>query len=220
MSEMNVNMRMAETRAEVLRCRNLIAEVYNRQYGVVFSSDSYDLEAKIEPWPHRYLIGTSRRDLVCTAGLYLHDTYVERFGGVSPGEIDAELDRLGAAGHSSQRLREITKVVVAPDYRGRGVARILLAAAHSRAFLQQDATEPYAVVSCAKLSIYRHIFEPVVTMHRLKAFPVYRVHEHYRSAEDPMESRIVAPSLDVPARYYEHALPGSYDLRSETLMTG
>jgi hypothetical protein len=40
----------------VLLCRRLIAEVYNRDYEVVFSEDHYDLEAKIEPWPHRFLM--------------------------------------------------------------------------------------------------------------------------------------------------------------------
>ena len=61
---------------------------------VTFSADSFDLEAKIESWPHAYLFGTWRGDLVCTAGLYLRNTYVERFGDVAIAIIDDQFVRM------------------------------------------------------------------------------------------------------------------------------
>lgn len=207
---MTVDMRAADNRGEVLRCQDLIASIYRPQYGVTFSADSFDLEAKIESWPHAYLFGTWRGDLVCTAGLYLRNTYVERFGDVAIAIIDDQLVRMSATGYSSSRLREVTKVVVAPEYRGRGLGRILVAAAHSKAFLQQDTPHPALSIGCARLSIYRRVFDAVLRSHRLKDFPSYPAHEKYRSPQDPMESRLIIPTLDVPREYYEHPLPGTY----------
>ncbi len=80
---MRVEVRMAHTREDVARCQYAIAEVYNRQYDVVFSEDHHDLEAKIEPWPHRYLMVLHDATLAATIGLYLpeHVRRAVRSGG-------------------------------------------------------------------------------------------------------------------------------------------
>jgi hypothetical protein len=69
------------------------------------------------------------------------------------------------------------------------------------------------MVFCAKMSIIDNIFHRAGLRTRtIKEFPFYKVHELYRSAEDPMESRMIIPGLDIPERWYELALPGEYDV--------
>jgi hypothetical protein len=69
------------------------------------------------------------------------------------------------------------------------------------------------MVFCAKLSIIDRIFHRAgLRTRRIKEFPFYKVHELYRSPEDPMESRLIIPTLDIPARWYGLALPGRYDI--------
>ncbi|HXI58745.1 MAG TPA: GNAT family N-acetyltransferase [Polyangia bacterium] len=214
----SMTFRIAQSRAEVLACQYLVAEVYNKEYEVVFSDDGYDLDAKIEPWPHRYLMGYADGQLVAAAGLYLHNTYVERFGGVSRQEIQAVIETAGGAPrYDAARKREITKVSVLPDKRGFGYGRMLLAAAHSRAFLQVDtpADTPHVLVCCAKKTIWDGLWHRVgIRTRPIKEFPYYKVHELYRSEEDPMDSRIIVPEIDIPARWYDRSLPGEYEIES------
>ena len=213
---MRAAVRLATSRADVLACQYLVAEIYNRDYEVVFSDDSYDLDAKIEPWPHRYLMGLVDGELVCTAGLYLRDTYVERFGQVSDELIDRLIAEAGGAPrHCAGRKREITKISVRRDRRGCGLGRFILGAAHARAFLQVDAepAEPHVLVSCAKRSIWDSLWRPCQIRTRVLApFPDYKVHELYRSPDDPMDSRLIIPELDIPAPLYDRPIPGEYEV--------
>ena len=210
---MKLLFRRADSRGDVLRCRQLIAEVYNRDYEVVFSEDRYDLEAKIEPWPHRFLMALSGSELVAACGLYTHDTYVERFGLLTDSDLDCLLDGAGVAGeYDSKCRREFTKMSVRHDWRGHGIAACLTGAAHSRHFTEVDADRAI-MVFCAKLSIIDNIFHRAGLRTRtIKPFPLYKVHELYRSPADPMESRLIIPTLDIPPRWYDLELPGEYDL--------
>src|SRR4029079_949629 len=98
---------IARSREAHVRCQYAIAEVYNRQYEVVFSEDHHDLEAKIEPWPHRYLMVLRDGDLAATIGLYLRNTYVERFGQVQRAEFDHALGITDTTeDYNVDRLRE------------------------------------------------------------------------------------------------------------------
>jgi len=205
---------LASTRADVLRCQYLIAQVYNEAYGVFFSEDRYDLAAKIEPWPHRFVMGLVDGQLACAAGLYLHDTYVERFGAITSGDLGAMLEAAGvAAGYDPSRKRELTKLVVHKRFRGAGLGRFFLAAAHSRCFLDVDASAPHFLVGCARISIFGRAYARAGIHTRvLKPFPLYKAHEFYSSAADPMESRVTIPSLDIPKRWYDLELPGEYEV--------
>ena len=211
-----MHLKIARTRGEILQCQYLIAEIYNKEYEVVFSDDSYDLEAKIEPWPHRYLMGLVGGELVACAGLYLHTTYVERFGDVSNAEIDAMIAAAGgAARFSASRKREITKVSVRRSARGNGYGRSFLGGAHSRDFLQidTDPTEPAVLVCCARKSIWDNMWGGRQIQTRpIKAFPFYKVHELYRSPTDPMDSRLIMPELDIPPHLYERTIPCEYEV--------
>jgi hypothetical protein len=100
----------------------MIASVYNEQYGVVFSEDVYDLDNKIEPWPHRYLIGSLDGDVVAVCGMYMRSTYVERYGLVTGEDIVAALREAGVDGrYDPSNRREITKLVVARRFRNRKI---------------------------------------------------------------------------------------------------
>src|SRR5947208_16993368 len=92
-----MEVRLARSHHDVVQCKELIAETYNDEYSVSFSDDAYDLDARIERWPHRYLMGIVAGDLVASVGLYLRDTYVESFGNVSDQEIDGLIREAGAA---------------------------------------------------------------------------------------------------------------------------
>src|SRR5678815_5540411 len=211
---MRVEVRIARSREEIARYQYAIAEVYNRQYEVVFSEDHHDLEAKIEPWPHRYLMVLHGGDLAATIGLYLRNTYVERFGQVERAEFDRALGSENTTeDYVVDRLREITKLVVKPDYRGQNLARFTLGCGHSRSFCQTDADAPYLITFCSKRSIVEHVYEPTgLRSRRIKPFPMYKVHELYRSPEDPMDSYLMVPEVDIPSRWYGLELPGEYCL--------
>jgi hypothetical protein len=210
---MRFEVRVATSRDDVARCQYAIAEVYNRQYEVVFSNDHHDLEAKIEPWPHRYLMVLYGGALAATLGLYIRHTYVERFGQVASGEFEAALGAPGTREHYDVgRLRELTKLVVQPAYRGRNLSRFTLGCGHARAFCQIDAAAPHLITFCAKRSIVGHVYEPTgVRCRRVKPFPLYKVHELYRSPDDPMDSYLVVPEADIPSRWYDLRLPGEYE---------
>jgi len=209
-----VDVRIARSREEVARCQYAIAEVYNRQYGVVFSEDHHDLEAKIEPWPHRYLMVLHDGDLAATLGLYLRNTYVERFGQVQRAEFERTLGgEYMSEDYDVGRLREVTKLVVKPEYRGQNLSRFTLGCGHSRAFCQTEADAPHLITSCATRSIVAHIYEPSGLRYRyVKPFPMYKVHEFYRSPEDPMDSYLLVPEADIPPRWYGLELPGEYEV--------
>jgi hypothetical protein len=206
-------LRRAESRGDVLRCRQLIAEVYNRDYDVVFSEDHFDLEAKIEPWPHRYLMAIDGDELVAACGLYMHDTYVERFGQVCDDDLTCLLEQEGLDGaYDVTQRREFTKMSVRHSWRGRGISPWLTGAGHAKQFTDVE-RDGAVMVFCAKLSIIDNIFHRAGLRTRtIKEFPFYKVHELYRSPTDPMESRLIIPKSDIPDRWYELQLPGEYEI--------
>ncbi len=212
---MKVRLEIARAPGDVLRCRQLIASVYNEQYGVVFSEDIYDLDAKIEPWPHRYLMASAEGELVAVCGMYVRNTYVERFGLVTDEEVAASLREAGVhERYDPSNRREITKLVVARPFRNRMIASTVLAFTFAREFSEMDAERPPLVTFCAVRTI-RHLLERrgIRTRH-LKPFPLYKVHEAYRSESNPMDSYLIIPEMDVPPTFRDLSIPGEYDLDS------
>lgn len=212
---MRVRVSVATRRAEVLRCQYFIAESYNQHYAIMFSEDVFDLEARIEPYPHRYIMATVEGELVAAMGLYIRETYVERYAGVTDEEIAAELERSGVADqHQGAVKRELTKLVVKDGWHGRGLARLLHDVGHARAFVEADAEGPVLVMVCARLSVYQSLFAPrgVIGSRFLAPFPRYPIHSVYRSEADPMETRMTIPALDVPTELRELSLPYEVDL--------
>lgn len=207
---MKLTLSIAQRRADILRCQALIAQIYNQSYEVVFSDDHYDLSAKVEPWPHRYLMGELDGELVCAAGLYLHSTYVQRFGLVTDDELRELRLRIGAAPDTSASSREITKLVVHPRYRGLGLSRAILMGAYARDFLHPDEPAPNLLLS-SKRSLVRSCHNRIgVHPRTIKPFPIYKVHEFYASPADPMSSYLTLPELDIPPELYMRKIPGEY----------
>jgi GNAT superfamily N-acetyltransferase len=208
-------LRRAESRADVLRCRQLIAEVYNRDYEVVFSEDHYDLAAKIEPWPHRFLMALHGGELIAACGLYTHNTYVERFGQISDEDLWRMVREADVTACDVRQRREFTKMSVRHEWRGRGIATWLTGAGHSKQFTEVD-SDGAVMVFCAKMSIINNIFHRAgLNTRRIKEFPFYKVHELYRSPDDPMESRLIIPAVDIPERWYLLNLPGEYEIERQ-----
>lgn len=210
---MKIRIAIAESSGEVLRCRQLVGDVYHRRYGVVFSSDTYDLDRKIEPWPHRFLMALAGAELVAACGLYVRNTYVERFGLVTDAEVAASLRAAGVNGaYDPAARRELTKIVVSPRLRNSGLGPLFMAIAHARGFLEVGAASPPLVTFCVVRSMRRLIERHGIRPRAMKPFPYYKVHELYRSERNPMDSYLVIPHLDVPAPFRELAVPGEHDL--------
>lgn len=215
---MKLTLRIAQTRAEVLRCQYFIAEKYHRLYGITFSQDLFNLEARIEPYPHRYLMASVGGELVGTIGLYEHDTYVERYGAITDPEVAALLEQTGAAAaYPTSVRRELTKLVVRDGWGHLGVARAILDVAFSRAFLETGAAHPVLVLVCGRRSLLDGMLWPggVVRSHYLAPFPRYPMHARYRQEADPMESRLIIPAVDVPEAQRAHTLPRDVELPGE-----
>jgi hypothetical protein len=46
----------------------------------------------------------------------------------------------------------------------------------------------------------------------IRPFPLYKIHEKYRSESDPMDSRLMIPDLDFPKRWYDLRLPAEVEV--------
>lgn len=206
--------KVARRHAEILQCQYLIASTYNRYYGIVFSTDIVDLNAKIEPYPHQYIMGLLDGELVACMGLYIRDTYVTKFGNVSRDNIDMLLEDAGVADrYHGWELRELTKLVVSERWEKRGIGRFFIACCHNEQFLSAGSTRPWLLTACATASIFSRLYDRIGIRTRfIKPFPYYRVHELYRSEDDPMESRLIIPELDIPPRWRRLDIPGTYEI--------
>lgn len=208
-----LELRLARRYSEIVECQYLIAEVYNRYYDVVFTRDEADLDSKVEPYPHRYVMGLVDGELVAAAGLYRRDTYVERYGDITLDAVQRLLDDAGIDRPATGPRREYTKLVVDQAWEGRGLGRFFFAATHSRDFIASDMDGEPLLLACAKRTIWEHLYDKSgIRTRRIAPFPDYKVHEFYRSETDPMDSRLIVPSVDIPARLWELPIPGTYEV--------
>ncbi|MDA1353781.1 MAG: hypothetical protein O3A01_04830 [bacterium] len=218
-STVTIEVKEAIKRSEIIESQYLIAEVYNKYYKIFFSKDYSDLEAKIEPYPHRYIYAKVGDEIVGCAGLYTHNTYVEKYGDVSTEDIINTLLSLNLDPnhYNLEEKREITKIVSKPEWVGKGIGAFIWGAAYSKFFLGNQTEKPPIITCCAKLSTFQY-FEKFtgITTHKIKSFPEYKIHEYYRSQRDPMESRLVIPNLDIPNRWYNLKIPSVYNVGKDT----
>ncbi len=214
---MKLCVQIAWSRAEVASCRDLIADVYRTEYGVTFSEDGHDLDAKIEPWPHRFAMGLVDGELVATMGLYVRDTYVERFGACGDAEIQALIDAAGAGERFlAAHKRELAKMTVRREWRRRGINHFFAPATLSHDFVQLDGDHPSVIVCCGKRSIWENIWHRAgCTTRIIKPFPAYKAHELYRSDGDPMDSRLMIPGIDIPVRWSNLTLPCELEVEQQ-----
>lgn len=206
--------KIAKSHSEVVQCQSLISFVYYQKLGITFSESTYDIEAKIELYPHRYLMGLVDGELVATMGLYLHSTNPERYGKVTEQEIDKLVTEAGVAEkYSGKYIRELSKFVVKPEYRHQGIGKLLMGVAHSQDFIHYEEEQSNLLVTCANRSIFNYFAEALnIDTRIIKPVPFYKIHEFYRSGDEPMESRLIIPELDIPAKWYHAKLPGLYEV--------
>lgn len=209
-----MTLKIAKRSTEIVQCQYLIASIYNRHYDIVFSTDITDLNAKIEPYPHRYIMGMVDGQLAACCGLYVDKTYVVDYGKVSKDNIDQILIEANCLDrYRHWKLRELTKLVIAEKWKGTGIAQFFLAACHNAQFLSADADGPWLLTTCATVSIFNNLHERIgIHTRPIKPFPYYRVHEQYRSEDNPMESRLIIPELDIPPEWLEMGLPGTHEV--------
>jgi GNAT superfamily N-acetyltransferase len=209
-----LEIRVARTHGDRLRAEYLITDVYNRCYDIVFSRDMVDLDSKIEPYPDAYLIATVGDDVVGAVGLYIRNTYVERYGAVGAPDLQRVVDDAGeASNYAIADTAEVTKLTVHPDWTGKGISHRLMEASHSRAFLMADLDRPPVLLCCATQRIFESMHVQLgITTRMLGPFPDYPVHERYRSPENPMSSRVMLPTLDIPSEWWDNELPQRYPL--------
>lgn len=203
---LRVEVRLARSRSDIEACQQLMAETYLRAYGVVLTYGEVEPDGGVERFPDRYVMGLVGDELVASAGLYVHETYVERYGHLQSEEIARVTRAAGIEGGELRPRVEYTKAVVDPRWGRRGIGRHFIGATHSRAFLAVDGADPL-VLCCGKLSVFRNLYEPVGLHTRtIKAFPLYRNHARYRTPNDPMESRLSIPELDIDPKWYHRPM--------------
>ncbi len=212
---MKLTIRPAETESEIKACRELLAHVYGKEYGVRFVDGVYDLEKKVESWPDRHLMALIDGELAGTFGLLEKKTFVEQFGNVT---LDDLIPILNCANSErsliTRKICEGAKLAVIPKFfiRSNKIARALVGSLFSYNFLKPVNGIQPLVVACAKLSVYRKIVEPIVNTRRIKSFPQYRIHEYYQSVNNHMESRLVVPEIDVSSNWRSLRFPFEIEL--------
>jgi GNAT superfamily N-acetyltransferase len=201
--------KIAKSHSEVHQCQSLIAEIYYKKLGITFSEFKFDPDAKVELYPHHYLMGLVNGELIACMGLYLHSTNPERYGKVTEQDIDRLLVEAGVANrYSGKYIRELSKFVVKEEWRKKGVGKLLMGAAHSKDFIYMDEDKPHLLVTCANRSIFKYFSDSLgIHTRTIKSVPFYKIHESYRFEHDPMESRLTIPDIDIPAQWYYAKLP-------------
>jgi hypothetical protein len=201
----------ADRPSDVDASRQLIRDTYRDRYGVSFTGGRPDPVQRVEPWPDRYVLARVGDEVVAAAGVYEQQTYVERFGGVTRDDIGRAALAAGAV--PTRPVVEYTKLVVRPEWSGFGLGATFLAVTHSRGFLAPEGGPTPLVLACGKLSVFASLYERArIRTRTLAPFPVYPSHERYRSAVDPMESRVVVPELDLDPIMCALQLPLALDL--------
>lgn len=201
-----LSLSLAETAEQIEACRVLITETYEREYGVRMSYDESDPNGSVERMPDRLVMGRSNGELVACAGLYIGETYIERYGEVDPAEVDRMVVDAGVLEETPRVHVEYTKAVVRKDLTGRGLGRLFFGAAHNRDFLSIDGRAP-ALLVCGKLSVLGLFRAVNIRTRRIREFPFYQNHARYRAPGDPMESHLIIPEIDIHPRWYDRSLP-------------
>lgn len=204
-----IEVRIAETPDQVEACKELAYEVYLRQYGVRLTDSQINPLGYRERFPDRFVMGyVGGRFAVC-AGLYVGETYAQTFGRLTDAHILPVLDEAGCPEAISRVRVEYTKLVIKPEFAGRGIGRRFLGMTHSRHFLSVDGELPLLLL-CGRRSMFQLFHSVGIRTRTLRPFPWYRNHERYRSSADPMESRLVIPELDIEKRWFELSYPDDY----------
>jgi GNAT superfamily N-acetyltransferase len=197
---MKLHVQLAQTAGELRECRKLLEDVYGRDYGVRFTEGDHHPDLCVEPYPDAFVMGLAGDELAVIGGLYLRNTYAERFGGMNWSALEPALRARGLPHREADCvLREYTRLAVRPEYRGAGLGRRCCALTHSREFIAQQTDKHVLLFISAKRSIFREVHaKSRMETHYLKDFPVYLAHRKYAESHDPIEIRYMVADLDIP----------------------
>lgn len=211
--ELPIEVHIASTPEEIAQCKALAAEVYEREYGVRLTDHLLNPLGYRERFPDRFVMGYVNGRFALSAGLYVGETYAQMFGRLTNDDIRPVLEEAGCPEAIDRPRVEYTKLVIKPEFARKGLGRRFLGMTHSRDFLSVDGGLPLLLL-CGRRSMFQLFHSVGIRTRTLKPFPWYRNHERYRSASDPMESRLVIPELDIEKRWFEFSFD---DASPETL---
>ena len=223
MKKIILDLRIAHSIKDRVHCKYLIASIYNAKYGIFFSKEMANPNARVEPWPHEFLMAFIDGQLAACAGIYIRSTYVDRFGNVAPQEFQSVLDAaLCSDQYTIENKCELTKLVVHPAYQRLGIDVFFGGAIHSKDFVNlkragdlDNFSGDRIIVNCARRKMYDYFYGPLgIHTRKVKDFPRYAAHQKYSSADDPMETHMIIPHLDIPPKWLNLAIPGNYDIHA------
>lgn len=213
-SSMQLEFKLAESYSEIAECKSLIAHAYFDRFGIQFSNNNPDSTEKIELFPHRYLMGLVKDEVIAVMGLYLHSTNPERYANVTVQDIYKLLVEAGLESkYSGKNNRELSKFVVKDKWQNYGVGKYLIGVSHSKNFIHFDGNLDSLILSCANQSIYKKFIDPLGIQTRLiRAMPFNKILEWYFSENELMECRLTIPDIDIPPYWYNFKLPGKIQI--------
>ena len=220
-SSIDVELSISKTPGALIKCQYLVSEIYHRKYKIAFSSDEYDLSQGIEPYPDIYVLAKVNGYLVGCFGCYTSKSYSINFGNIEKDIIQSILSAYQLEDeYSLDLIREPTKLVCQSGASSYGIPHLLFRSMYSKQMIENYLTDESGtlpvLLSCGNRSAFRHFYDRQhIRTHFLGRFPEYKVHRHYASKHNPMESRLVIPSIDIPSDIYNMKIPGTYRIESQ-----
>ena len=207
-----LQVKVAETNAEILECQSLIADIYYETFGISLSDLSFNPKEKIELYPHYYLMGTIKDELVATMGLYLYNINSQQYGNLTDRQIDSFLDREALDTLvSSRNKRELNKFVIKKEWRNKGLSKAFLGLAHSKDFIHLIGDDSHILINTAFSPMFKVLESIGITSQLIKTIPANKVYSNYHRNR-PMEIRLTIPYFDIPSYWYNFNLPGEYTI--------
>lgn len=209
-----LQVKIADSSAEILECKNLIAESYYQAFGISLSDRSFNLKQKVELYPHYYLMGIIKDELVATIGLYLYNINSQHYTNVTDKKIELALEKEGLAGIiSAKNKRELSKFAVKKEWRNKGIAKPFIGLSHSKHFIHLIGDGSHILVNSAISPTFKILNSLGIKSRRLEVVPANRIYKNYRKNQQ-METRLTIPYFDIPSNWYNFKLPGYYSIAS------
>ncbi|MGF1490775.1 MAG: hypothetical protein ACFBSE_27090 [Prochloraceae cyanobacterium] len=206
----SLQVKLAETNAEIVECQSLIADIYYENFGISLCDRSFKPQEKIELYPHYYLMGLVNEELVATIGLYLYNINSQQYARVTDREIESVLNKDGLdLIVSSKSKRELSKFVIKKEWRNKGLGKVFLGLAHSKDFIHSIGDGSHILVNTAFSPMFKVLDSIGIASKLIKTVPSNKVYPNYYS-DRPMETRITIPYFDIPSCWYHFNLPGEY----------
>lgn len=209
-----LQVKVADSNAEIVECQSLIADIYYENFGISLCDRSFNPQEKVELYPHYYLMGIVKDELVATMGLYLYNINSQQYANVTDREIESALSKEGLDGIvSSKNKRELSKFLVKKEWRNKGLSKAFLGLAHSKDFIHLIGDGSHILVNTAFSPIFKVLDSIGIKSQLIKTIPANKVYPNYRS-DRAMETRLTIPYFDIPSCWYNFKLPGEYTINS------